>query len=116
MPTTRKSTNPPSASDEPARNEEPWLNLLDASLITVRTPEGITTMSLPEVYSALARNAVDDFVHLRPHQRHPLHSAICQIGAVAMVNAGLTVAPNDAQQWREMLSALSAGEHPGHEP
>ena len=116
MPKTRKLANPPSASDDPVRNEEPSLNLLDDQLITVRTPEDITTMSLPEVYAALAKNTVEDLVYLRPHQRHPLHSTICQIGAVAMVNAGLTTTPDDAQQWREMLSALTADEYPGQEP
>ena len=44
MPKTRKLANPPSASDDPVRNEEPSLNLLDDPLITVRTPEGITTI------------------------------------------------------------------------
>ena len=116
MPKTRKLANPPSASDDPVRNEEPSLNLLDDPLITVRTPEGITTISLPEVYAALAKNTVEDLVYLRPHQRHPLHSTICQIGAVAMVNASLTTTPDDAQQWREILSALTANEYPGQEP
>jgi CRISPR system Cascade subunit CasA len=116
MPKTRNSANPPAASGEPARNEELSLNLLDDPLITVRTPEGMTTMSLPQLYAALAKNTVEDLVYLRPHQRHPLHSTICQIGAVAMVKAGLTEAPDDAEQWREILSALTAREHPGHEP
>ena len=113
---TRKSTNPHSASEGPMRNEEPSLNLLDDPLITVRTPEGMTTMSLPEVYAVMSKNTVEDLAYLRPHQRHPLHSTICQIGAVAMVNAGLTAAPDDAQQWREMLSAITASEYPGQEP
>ena len=116
MPKTRKSTNQHSASDGPMRSEKPSLNLLDDPLITVRTPEGITTMSLSEVYAAMSKNTVEDLAYLRPHQQHPLHSTICQIGAVAMVNAGLTSAPDDAQQWREMLSALTADEHPGEEP
>ena len=116
MPKTRKSINPLSAGDELMHNEEPLLNLLDDPMITVRTPEGITKMSLPGVYAALAKNIVEDLVNLRPHQRHPLHSALCQIAAVAMVNASLTTAPDDAQQWREILSALTAREHPGQEP
>ena len=112
----RKPASPGSGKNAPVRNEGPSLNLLDAPLITVRMPEGMTGMSLPEVYAALAGDIVEDLVYLRPHQRHPLHSTLCQIGAVAMVNADLTEAPEEAERWREMLSALTINEHPGQEP
>ena len=110
-----KAKTPPTP-EKPANLPPPSLNLLDTSLITVRTPGGVTTMSLPELYAALVRDNVDDLYYIRPHQRHPIHSTLCQIGTVAMVNAGLTKAPDNPEAWQEMLSSLTTQEHPGDEP
>ena len=115
MPRTTDATNPGATRREPEPNE-PSLNLLDTPLLTVRTPGHTTEMSLTELYAALAGDVVEDLACLRPHQRHPLHSTLCQIGAVAMVNADLTAAPDAPEQWREILSALTRDEYPGHEP
>ena len=85
-------------------------------VITVRTADGVAQMSLPQVYAALSTDAVEDFVYLRPHQRHPLHSTLCQIGAIALVHAGLTEVPTEINQWRDLLESLTRDEFPEQEP
>ena len=116
MPRAKPKAKAPPAPSEPETLPEPSLNLLEAQIITVRTPGGITMMSLPELYAAMTRNNAEDLVHVRPHQRHPVHSTLCQIGAVAMVNAGLTVPLDNPEGWRDILSYLTEQEYPGEEP
>ena len=94
----------------------PMLNLLRDPLITILTADQAATLSLPAVFAAAAQDRIDDFVYLRPHQRHALHATLCQIGAVAMVNASATTPPDDPEAWREILSNLTADEYPGQEP
>ena len=60
-------------------------NPLTNNLIRTQTTSGSPQpMSLPEVYSGLMRNEVESFPVLRPHQRHPWHAFLVQLGAMAM--------------------------------
>jgi CRISPR system Cascade subunit CasA len=86
-------------------------NLLLDPIIRVRTRDGLRTLSLPEVYAALAADAVHDFPALRAHQRHAWHAILCQLGALACLRSGLDAPPRDAATWRAVLRALAPG-HP----
>ena len=119
--TKKTSTQKPRAKKAaaprlPPVSPDPYLNVLETPFITIRTPDGMTEVSLPGLYAALARNTVDDLHYLRPHQKHPIHATLCQIGAVAMINAGLTTAPKQAERWEEILSDLTRVEFPEDQP
>ena len=91
-------------------------NLLHQEIITVKHGAHSCKKSLPEVYAALATDSVDDFTFLRPHQRHFWHATLCQLGALAMVNAGLTLPPQTPSEWTRLLQNLTAEEFPEEEP
>ena len=116
MTRAKTRTKTPPTPEEPQNLPPPSLNILDTPLITVRSPDGLKTVSLPELYAALTRDTVDDLVYIRPHQKHPIHSTLCQIGTVAMVNAGLTTAPDNPHAWRDILVSLTEHQYPGDEP
>ncbi len=86
-------------------------NILVDSIIRVRTPDGVRSLNLPEVYAALAADAVTDFPALRAHQRPAWHALLSQLGALACLRAGLAVTPSEAEVWRDALRRL-APEHP----
>ena len=90
--------------------------LLYDRTISVSFRGGTQAMTLPEVYAALAGDAVDDFPALRPHQRHFWHTILCQAGAVAMVNANEIKPPETTEGWLEILVELTQKEFPNHEP
>ena len=91
-------------------------NLLIDPLIRIDTGNGSPeAASLPEVYAALMRDKVDSFPALRPHQRHPWHAFLVQLGAMAMHEAGLTEPPEDAAHWRRLIRALTL-DYPDDEP
>ena len=83
-------------------------NLLTEPLIRYRQPGGTQLeASLPEVYSALMAGRVEALPSLRPHQRHPLHAFLVQLGAMAMHRGGLADPPSDAEGWRSSIRTLS---------
>lgn len=86
-------------------------NLLLDPIIRVRGMAGISRLSLPDLYAALAADAVGDFPVLRAHQRHAWHALLCQLGALACLRACLAAPPRDAETWRTVLRVL-APEHP----
>lgn len=90
--------------------------LLHDPLINVVHDAQTTAKTLPETYAALAADEVDDFPGLRPHQRHPWHATLSQIGAIAMINAGIEDPPQSPQLWLEMLRALTFDQFPNDEP
>ena len=90
--------------------------LLHDRLISINY-QGMTRLaSLPETYSELALDQVDDFPQLRPHQRHYWHATLCQIGAIAMVNAGVDEPPREPEIWLKILSDLTRKEFREDEP
>lgn len=66
--------------------------------------------SLPDVLTALAHDTLRDFPRLRPHQRHPWHAFLAQLGAIALHHAGQTEPWYAAEDWRAALRALTPGD------
>jgi CRISPR system Cascade subunit CasA len=100
-----------------AVEDVPRLSLLDEALIRYRRPGDRQTVhaTLPEVFVALAADDVSDFPALRPHQRHPWHAFLCQLGAIALHSAGAAQPFESPAQWREALLALTPS-HPDGAP
>lgn len=82
-------------------------NLLSDPIIRARLDDGERKLCLPEVYAALAADAVRAFPALRPHQRHAWHAFLCQLGAIALHWAGAERPPTSADAWRDLLRALT---------
>ncbi len=92
-------------------------NLLTEPLIPYHAKGGERVgASLPEVYAALmVDGAVESFPALRPHQRHAWHAFLVQLGTLAMHRAGLAYPPDDAEEWRRIIRALTT-DWPDDEP
>lgn len=97
------------------------INLLEEPCFEVRGFDSVRRrLTLPGVLAALGENAIEDFCHLRPHQRHPWHAFICQLTALALLD-GKVELPHadqrtpyshlpgryDESQWKELLWALA---------
>ena len=92
------------------------VNLLDDPFVSIANSDHrIVRLSLPQLYEALAADAVAAFPALRPHQRHAWHALLCQLGALACLKAGLDRPPLTAAAWREALRALTP-DYPEDEP
>jgi CRISPR system Cascade subunit CasA len=93
-------------------HDAPRLNLLDEALIRIRDPDGrAQRLSLPELFVALASDAVRDYPALRPHQRHPWHALLVQLAALALHATDETKPYDTPDEWRSSLLALTP-EHP----
>ena len=86
-------------------------NLLDDSLIRWRCVKHghLHHSSLPGLMAAMATDLVRDFPALRPHQRHPWHAFLAQLGATALRHAGQDGPWEDATDWRAALASLAPG-------
>lgn len=79
-----------------------------------RAGDGETVkVSLPELFVALAADAVRDYPALRPHQRHPWHAFLVQLAAIALHQAQRTAVFETAQEWRDALLALTPDDPDG---
>lgn len=87
-------------------------NLLCTPLISIDTGEKLT---LPGVLAALARDEVESFPALRPHQGMFWHMFLVQLAALALHKAGHAEIPEGEAQWTELLRGLTPG-FPGDEP
>jgi CRISPR system Cascade subunit CasA len=84
-----------------------FTTLLDDALISV-APDRKT--SLPGVLGALARDEVQGFPAMRPHQRAAWHMFLVQLSALALWRAGLTDLPEEDGAWRNLLLGLTEGD------
>jgi len=100
----------------PSTAEAKQFHLLQDRIISVNYQGATHLASLPEVYAILAKDQVDDFPGLRPHQRHFWHATLCQVGAIAMVNEGVDEPPEEPEHWLQMLRKLTEDRFPGDEP
>lgn len=90
-------------------------NLLNERLLHYRstaTGERIAT-TLPELFVALAQDAVRDFPALRPHQRHPWHAFLVQLAAIVLHQTKRAEPFATADDWRAALLALTPDEPDG---
>ena len=90
-------------------------NLLDEALIRWRSIEdgSLHHSSLPQLLAAMANLQVRDFPALRPHQRHPWHAFLVQLGAIALHHAGQSEPWQQADAWRAALLALTPNDPDG---
>ena len=91
------------------------LNILEESLIRVRTSAGERRASLPETLALLMRDEVEAFPALRPHQRHAWHAFLVQLGAMALQRASVSEPPTDAAKWQALIRGLTPN-FPADEP
>ena len=85
-------------------------DLLTDRLIRVRLADGTSaTLSLPEVYEALAADRLAAFPALRPHQRHAWHAFLAQLGVIAVQRSERVTLPRDAGEWCVLLRNLTPG-------
>ena len=90
-------------------------NILEESVIRVRTSAGERRASLPEALALLMRDEVEAFPALRPHQRHAWHAFLVQLGAMALQRAGVSEPPTDAPKWQALIRGLTPN-FPADEP
>lgn len=90
-------------------------NLLDEPLIRWRSTDGgaLHSASLPQLLAAMSANEVRDFPALRPHQRHPWHAFLVQLGAIALHHAQQSQPWHSAADWRAALLALTPNDPDG---
>lgn len=102
------------APETPATAALLW-NLLDEPLIRWRSTDGgaLHCTSLPQLLAAMATNEVRDFPALRPHQRHPWHAFLVQLGAIALHHAGQNQPWQTGTDWRVALLGLTPNDPDG---
>ena len=81
-------------------------NLLTHPLIRV-APCG--QLTIPGIFAALARDEVDHFPALRPHQGPSWHMFLVQLGAMALQRSELREIPEDEDTWLNALRRLTPG-------
>ena len=81
-------------------------NILTQPLIRVAPYRQLT---LPGVLAALARDEVDSFPALRPHQGPSWHMFLVQLGAMALRRSGKSGIPEDEESWLTALRGLTSG-------
>lgn len=92
-----------------------YCNLLDEAVLRWRdVAQGqMRHSNLPELLAAMAANEVRDFPALRPHQRHPWHAFLVQLGAIALHHAQQSQPWHSAADWRAALLALTPNDPDG---
>ena len=90
-------------------------SLLDVPIISMidREDQHRLLCTLPDVFDAMVRDAVDDFPALRPHQRHVWHAFLVQIAVLALHRRGTTDFPDSAAEWRAALLDLTPNDVDG---
>lgn len=90
-------------------------SLLDDPLIDYRPLEdgSIVRATLPQLFVAMAVDAVRDFPQLRPHQRHPWHALLVQLAVIALHRAGRREVFTSVEDWRAALLALTPDDPDG---
>ncbi len=88
-------------------------NLIDEPFIgVIETGGARAELTLPQIYARLMADRIEAFPGLRPHQAHPWHAFLVQLGALALRRAK-TDAPLadpgawDAEAWAEAIRALT---------
>lgn len=80
--------------------------LLSVRLDDEGAPEHAT---LVQVLAWLSGDRTLSFAALQPHQRHPWHAFLVQLGAIALDRAGRSTLPTEPEAWEELLLALTDG-------
>jgi len=84
-------------------------DLLTEPLIGVRTAQGETRLSLPELLAKLSAGEVEGYTGLRAHQADPWHVFLVQLAASIQARRPTETLPTDPAYWREGLLDLAEG-------
>jgi len=82
-------------------------HLLRGPLFSLRDAGGRTTADLPGVLARLGAGADLEFVALRPHQAHPWHAFLVQLGALVCARTDDRDLARPADAWRDALLGLA---------
>lgn len=86
-------------------------DLLNDLLIGIRTPAGLSRVSLAELLARLSGGQELDYTGLRPHQADPWHAFLVQIAASVMARRPeVSAPPIDEAFWRAGLLDLADGQ------
>jgi CRISPR system Cascade subunit CasA len=72
-------------------------------------------ISLPGLLACLARDEIDSFPALRPHQAPAWHMFLVQLGALVLHRAGTSQLPENEAEWAQALAGLTP-DFPEDEP
>jgi CRISPR system Cascade subunit CasA len=84
-------------------------DLLVDAVVSVRKRGGSRfSLSIPDVFAALACDEIEGFPALRPHQAPAWHAFLVQVGALSLHRAGVSELPTKASDWMTLLAGLTA--------
>ena len=82
-------------------------DLLIDRIVAVESNGEQSSVSLPEVFGQLGRDAVDGFPALAAHQAQAWYQFLAQLGALALLRGRLDEPPEDPHIWRNLLADLT---------
>lgn len=88
------------------------INLIEEQIITASP---FANLTLPGVLGALARDEIESFPALRPHQTPVWHMFLVQLAALALQNTERQDIPEREDEWLTLLRGLTP-DYPGDEP
>lgn len=88
---------------------DPRHDLLHDPLFHTEHQGTACTYTLPGLLASLSRGEALEFSRLRPHQQHPWHAFLCQLGALASHHRLNRQFPEEEGPWCEALVALGGG-------
>lgn len=86
------------------------MNLLTDPVFRVRTPEGTSGASLPELLALLGEDRVESLPGLQRHQEDAFHIFCCYLAGAVLTRAGDTNPSQSAEYWRERIQNLTRQE------
>jgi len=86
------------------------MNLLANPIFRVRTPEGATSASLPELLALLGEDRVESLPGLQRHQEDAFHIFCCYLAGAVLTRSGDTNPSQSAEYWREGIRQLARQE------
>ena len=89
---------------------DPLHDLLREPVFRTEHGGSLSTATLPGILAALSRGEPLEFPGLRPHQQHPWHAFLCQLGALASHHHLAHAFPTEEEPWRDALLALTDGQ------
>jgi CRISPR system Cascade subunit CasA len=86
------------------------MNLLTDPVFRVRTPEGLATVSLPELLALLGEDRVESLPGLQRHQEDAFHIFCCYLAGAVLVRQGEVAPRQTAAFWLKGIRALTRQE------
>lgn len=90
--------------------EPPHFHMLREALLSIRSTDGASSADLPEVLVRLGSGEPLEFPAIRPHQAHPWHAFLVQLGALVAARTGEPNLGRSADDWRQALLDLAGGD------